>query len=163
MTSDWTPKDYTQFFLLDEPTHSPEEIRAEYLRQRDIALKRAKGLDKIGADAQAQHLRTMFPKLSTIPEGQVGNRLAVGKSLLDDRAYSVKGIRELQKMIDKETGEVIPLGDVLPFNEYMKSWRLSAFKELVGSPQASELYPYDYQEIGGSFSDFYTLYLQGEH
>lgn len=161
MTSDWTPKDYTPFFLFDEPTHTQQEIRAEYRRQRDIALKRAEGLDKIGADAQAEHLRTMFPKLSAIPEEQVGNRLATGKSLLDDRAYSVKGLRQLQKMINNETGEVIPLGDVLSFNEYMKSWRLSAFSKLiVPSGGAAELYGEEYQEIGGSFSDFYALYQQ---
>lgn len=161
MTNDWTPKDYTQFFLMDEPTHTIEEIRAEYSRQREIAMKRAAGLEKIGALPQAEHLRTMFPKLSAIPEGKVSSHLATGKSLLDDRAYSVKGIRQLQKAIRDETGELIPIGDVLPFNEYMKSWRLSAFSKLiVPSGEASDLYGEEYQEIGGSFSDFYTLYQQ---
>lgn len=161
MANEWTPKDYTQFFLMDEPTHSPKEIRAEYSRQREIALKRASGLEKIGATPQAEHLRAMFPRLSEIPQGQVENRLATGKSFLDDRAYSVKGLKELQKMINKETGEVIPLGEVLPFNEYMKSWRLSAFSKLiVPSGEAAELHGEEYQEIGGSFSDFYALYKQ---
>lgn len=159
--ADWTPKDYTPFFLFDEPTHTQEEIRAEYRRQRDIAYKRAKNLEDIGAIPQAEHLRSMFPKLSAVPEGQVGNRLAVGKSLLDDRAYSVKGLRQLQKMLENESGEMIPIGDVLPFNDYMKSWRLSAFsKMIVPSGEASELYGEEYQEIGGSFSDFYALYQQ---
>lgn len=158
--AEWTPKDYTPFFLFDEPTHSIEEIRAEYKHQRDIAYKRAKNLEDIGAIPQAEHLRNMFPKLSAVPAKDVGRRLATGKSLLDDRAYSVKGLRQLQKMFENESGEIVPIGDVLPFNEYMRSWRLSAFKELIGSPQTAELYPYDYQEIGGSFSDFYTLYLQ---
>lgn len=159
--ADWTPKDYTQFFLMDEPTHTEQEIRAEYRRQRDIAYKRASGLEKIGAVPQAEHLRAMFPKLSAVPEGQVANRLSVGKSLLDDRAYSVKGLRQLQKMLENESGEMIPIGDVLPFNEYMKSWRLSAFSRLiVPSGEASELYGEEYQEIGGSFSDFYSLYQQ---
>lgn len=157
----WTPKDYTPFFLSDEPTHTPEEIRAEYRRQRDIAIKRAKGLEDIGALPQAEFLRTMFPKLSAIPEEKVGRQLATGKALLNDRAYSVKGLKELQKMINDETGEVIPLGDVLPFSEYMKSWRLSAFSKLiVPSGEASSLYGEEYQEIGGSFSDFYALYQQ---
>lgn len=159
--NDWTPKDYTDFFLLDEPTHTPEEIRAEYRKQRNIALKRSKRLADIGALPQAEFLRTMFPKLSAIPEDKVGRYLSKGKSLLNDRAYSVKGLKELQKMINRETGEVIPLGDVLPFNEYMRSWRLSAFSKLiVPSDEAASLYGEEYQEIGGSFSDFYALYQQ---
>ena len=162
MTSYWTPKDYTQFFLIDEPTHSVKEIRAEYSRLRDITMKRANRLEAAGIGNVAKYLRESMPKLSGIKtQEEVSKRLAQGAENLRTRSYSVKGIKQLQKQYSDEAGEIVPLGDVLPFADYMKSWRLSAFKELIGSPQAVELYPYEYQEIGGSFADFYTLYKQG--
>lgn len=162
MASYWIPKDYTDFFLIDEPTHSAKEIRAEYSRLRDITIRRADRLEAAGLGNVADYLRNTMPKLSSIKDQrEVSQRLAQGKRNLDTKAYSVEGIKRLQKIFNDEVGELVPLGDVLPFADYMKSWRLSAFKELVGSPQASELYPYEYQEIGGSFADFYTLYQQG--
>ena len=157
----WTPKDYTPFFLFDEPTHTPKEIRAEYTRQRDIALKRANRLEAAGLTAQAEYLRETMPKLAELGKDNVSvaKRLAQGRALYNQQSYSLKGIRQLQKMIESETGEIVPIGDVLPFNEYMQSWRLSAFsKLLVPSGDASSLYGEEYQDIGGSFSDFYTLY-----
>lgn len=159
----WTPKDYTQFFLIDEPTHTPKEIRAEYSRIRDITQKRAKRLEESGLKDIAQFLRKTMPKLSELKTiDEVKERLAQGYANYRTKAYSLKGIKELQKHLEDEAGERITLGDVLPFADYMRSWRLSAFKETVGSPQAQELYPYDYQEVGGTFADFYTLYKE-EH
>lgn len=163
MAIGWTPKDYTPFFLFDEPTHSPKEIRAEYTRQRDIMMKRASRMEKIGLSAQAEYIREMLPKLSEIGKDDVtvAKRLAQGRSLYMQKSYSIKGIKELQKMIESETGEIVPLGDVLPFNEYMQSWRLSAFSKLiVPSGDAAGMYGEEYQDIGGTFSDFYTLYQQ---
>ena len=157
----WTPKDYTPFFLFDEPTHTPKEIRAEYTRQRDIAMKRANRLEAAGLSAQSEYLRETMPKLAELGKDNVAvaKRLAQGRALYNQQSYSLKGIRQLQKMIESETGEIVPIGDVLPFNEYMQSWRLSAFsKLLVPSGDASSLYGEEYQDIGGSFSDFYTLY-----
>ena len=157
----WTPKDYTPFFLFDEPTHTPAEIRAEYTRQRDIAMKRAKRLEAAGLGAQAEYIRETMPKLSEIGKDnvQVAKRLAQGRALYNQQSYSLSGIKRLQKMISEETGEIVPLGDVLPFSEYMQSWRLSAFsKMIVPSGEASSLYGEEYQDIGGTFSDFYTLY-----
>lgn len=162
MASYWTPKDYTQFFLIDDPTHTASEIRAEYSRIRDITMRRADRLEAAGLGNVADYLRESMPKLRDIKtQAEVGKRLSQGAANLRTKAYSVKGVKQLQKRFNDETGEFVPLGEVLPFADYMKSWRLSAFKELVGSPQASELYPYDYQEIGGSFADFYTLYKEG--
>ena len=157
----WTPKDYTPFFLFDEPTHTPKEIRAEYTRMRDIAMKRANRLEAAGLSAQAEYLRETMPKLAELGKDNVSvaKRLAQGRALYNQQSYSLKDIRQLQKMIESETGEIVPIGDVLPFNEYMQSWRLSAFsKLLVPSGDASSLYGEEYQDIGGSFSDFYTLY-----
>ena len=77
------------------------------------------------------------------------------------KSYSIKGLKDLQKMIESESGEIVPLGDVLPFSQYMQSWRLSAFSSLiVPSGEAAGLYGEEYQEIGGTFSDFYALYQQ---
>lgn len=178
----WTPKDYTPFFLFDEPTHTQREIRAEYTRQRDIAVKRANRFEKVGLTAQAEYLREMFPTLKdmdarirkieeenkTLPASKqkrvprTADFLARGKGILDSAAASLSGVRLLQRTIYNETGELVPLGDVLEFNDYMKSWRLSAFsRTLVPSDEAVALYHYgDYQEMGGSFSDFYSLFLE---
>lgn len=160
----WTPKDYTPFFLLQEPTHSPKEIREEYTRTRDIMMKRAKRLEEAGFTAQAAYIRKMMPRLSEIGEDntEVANRLSlVRRSLYSARAYSLSGIKSLQKMINEETGEIVPLGEVLNFNEYMQSWRLSAFSSaIVPSDEAASLYEEDYQDVGGTFSDFYTLFKQ---
>lgn len=172
----WTPKDYTPFFLFDEPTHTQREIRAEYSRQRDIAVKRAARFERLGLTDQANYLREMFPTLKEVGEVQrqlsakgkkspsVGDFLARGKGILDSAASSLSGVKKLQQTIYDETGEVVPLGKVLEFNDYMKSWRLSAFsRTLVPSDEAKDLYHYgDYQELGGSFSEFYSLFLEGE-
>lgn len=172
--ANWTPKDYTPFFLFDEPTHTIKEIRAEYTRQRDIAVKRANRFEAVGLKAQAEYLREMFPKLAEIDKAKremgatrikspsVGDYLARGKSVLEQASGSLAGVRQIQKSIFDETGELVPLGDVLPFNEYMRSWRLSAFsRTMVPSGDAADLYnTEDYQELGGSFSDFYSLFLE---
>ena len=158
----WAPKDYTPFFLMDEPTHTPQEIRAEYSRMRDLAIKQASRLESVGALPQASYLREIFPKLSEVKKEDVAKQLARGRAVMSDKAYSVKGLKELQKRINDETGEIVPLGDVLSFNEFMKSWRLSAFSKLmVPSGEAVEMHSTEeYNEIGGSFSDFYVLYQQ---
>ena len=102
----WTPKDYTPFFLFDEPTHTPKEIRAEYTRQRDIAMKRANRLEAAGLSAQAEYLRETMPKLAELGKDNVSvaKRLAQGRALYNQQSYSLKGIRQLQKMIESETG-----------------------------------------------------------
>ena len=163
MASYWTPKDYTPFYLTDEPTHTIKEIRAEYSRLRDITMRRADRLEAAGLGNVANYLRQSMPKLSSMKEqSEVTKRLAQGKRNLDTKAYSVKGVKQLQKRFNDETGEFVPLGDVLPFAEYMQSWRLSAFSSMiVPSNEAAGLYPEEYQEIGGSFADFYSLYQQG--
>ena len=163
MAKYWTPKDYTPFFLMDEPTHTESEIRAEYTRLRDITVKRAARLEKKGLTSQAAFLRQTMPKLKDIKSSQeVAKRLAQGSANIQTKAYSLKGLKELQKLLSDETGEFVPLGDVLPFSEYMQSWRLSAFsRTLVPSGTATELYNEDYQEIGGNFADFYALYKAG--
>lgn len=163
MPSYWTPKDYTPFYLTDEPTHSAKEIRAEYSRLRDITMRRADRLEAEGLGNVAKYMRESMPKLRDIKDTtEVTKRLAQGKRNLDTKAYSVRGVKQLQKRFNDETGEFVPLGDVLPFAEYMQSWRLSAFSSMiVPSNEAAGLYPEEYQEIGGSFADFYTLYQQG--
>lgn len=178
MATTWTPKDYTPFFLFDKPTHTEAEIRAEYSRLRDIVSKRAKRMIKAGLKEQGAFLQEMFPTLAKMAEEisavetanktlspknrrkvpTVGDYLRRGKELVDDRSYSLKGIREIQSHIKSDTGELVPLGDVLPFNDYMQSWRLSAFKQLIISDLAVDYYGDEYQDIGGSFSDFYTLF-----
>ena len=162
MTS-WTPKDYTPFFLFDDPTHTAKEIRKEYSRQRDILMKRANRLEAMGAVAQAEYIRESVPKLSAIGNDNVhvAKRLAQGRALYIQKSYSVSGLKELQKMLENESGELVPIGEVLSFSEYMQSWRLSAFsKLLVPSGDAAGLYGEEYQDIGGTFSDFYALYKQ---
>ena len=52
----WTPKDYTPYFLYQEPTHTPQEIRAEYTRVRDILVKRAKRLRNAGFEGRAEYI-----------------------------------------------------------------------------------------------------------
>lgn len=163
MADYWTPKDYTPDFLINKQTHTPSEIRKEYTRLRDITVKRAARLEKAGLKREAQYLRTFAPKLSEIKEErQVSMFLSYMKSNIDTRTYSLKGLRELQKYFSEETGEPIKLGDVLPFADYMKSWRLSAYSNtLVMSDMAVKLYPEEYQDVGGNFADFYTLYKKG--
>lgn len=163
MASYWTPKDYTQFFLIDEPTHTPAEIRAEYSHMRDTILRRADRLEAAGIGDVAKYMRESMPKLHDIKDSaEVAKRLAQGWSIKNTKSYSMKGIKRLQKQFNKETGEFIPLGDVLPFADYMKSWRLSAFSaSIVPSQEAADYHPNEYQEIGGSFADFYTLFKQG--
>ena len=175
----WQPHDYTPLFLTDEPTHTIKEIREEYSRNRDIAVKRAKRFERAGMTAQAAYLREIFPTLSemekeisavveknkTLPAKKqlkvpsVADYLSRGHATIEERSYGLKGIHELQKLIKEETGEIVPVGEVLAFDQYMKSWRLSAFsKSIVASGDASEMYRDEYQEIGGSFSDFYTIF-----
>ena len=158
----WEPKDYTPFFLYqnENPVHTPKEVRAEYTRQRDIMMKRANRLEAAGLSAQASFIREMLPKLSEIGKdfSQVERRVKLGRELYNERGYSIRGIKQLQQAIQDETGEFVPLGDVLPFDEFMRSWRLSAFKQVITSDLATELYGGEYQEVGGTFSDFYTIY-----
>lgn len=155
----WTEKDYTPFYLMEEPAHSIREIRAEYSRQRDIVMKRANRLESAGLEAQANYLRGMMPKLGTIQTNEeVAARLAEGHSQAGKMEYSLKGLKQLQKYWEGQTGDQIPLGEVLDFNEYMKSWRLSAFSDsYVISGDAAAMYAGDYQDVGGTFSEFYSI------
>lgn len=160
MAKKWSPKDYTQFYLYDEPIHTEEEIRKEYSRIRSNLVKRAKNLDKYGYRERANYLLSSMPPLAVVETlDEIKNRLVEGKTLSDTKAYSIAGMRQLQIRYEEETGERIPLGEVLEFDDYMRSWRLSAFSHMIlDSDRARELYNDEYQEIGGSFADFYTAY-----
>lgn len=160
MAKKWSPKDYTQFYLYDEPIHSEAEIRKEYSRIRSNLVKRAKNLDKYGYRERANYLLSSMPPLAVVESlDEIKNRLVEGKTLSDTKAYSIAGMKQLQIRYEEETGERIPLGEVLDFEDYMKSWRLSAFSHMmIDSDRARELFNDDYQEIGGSFADFYTAF-----
>lgn len=160
----WSSKDYTPFYLMEEPAHTIKEIRAEYTRQRDILQKRANRMEAQGLEAQAKYLSDLMPKLGTVQTNEeVAARLAEGHAQAGKMEYSLKGLKQLQKYFEGQTGEEVPLGDVLDFNEYMKSWRLSAFSDsYVISGDAAALYGGDYQDVGGTFSEFYSIsYLYG--
>lgn len=155
----WNERDYTPFLLIEEPVHSIKEIRAEYSRTRDLVVKRAVRMEAAGLGEQARYLRSMMPKLPDIKTNEeVALRLSEGHQVLDRAEYSMKGLRKLQKYFEQQTGEEVPLGKVLEFNEYMKSWRLSAFSDsYVISGEAVALYGTDYQDIGGTFGEFYSI------
>ena len=155
----WSEKDYTYFYLMEEPTHSIKEIRAEYSRQRDIVMKRANRLETAGLGAQASYLRKLMPKLSSLQSNEdIAIRLNEGKKQGEKVEYSLKGLRKLQKYFEQQTGDEVPLGEVLDFNEYMKSWRLSAFSDsYVISGDAAAMWAGDYQDVGGTFSEFYSI------
>lgn len=155
----WTPKDYTPFFLFDEPTHTDKEVRAEYSRLRDILHKRSKRLRDAGFIAQADYIDAAMPPLREVSSiSEVKERLSNARSLYENRTYSLQGIKNLWKEFRANVDEGMPLQDTLGFHEYMKSWRTSAFRFLVTTNEAVELYNNEYQEIGGSFDTFYTIY-----
>lgn len=156
----WQEKDYTYYFIYDEPQHTYEEVKAEYSRIRKLIMARAYRLEAAGLGNVADFLRQNTPSLREIGTNKkkLAGALSHAHRNLSERQYSLKGIREFQSRFHEESGERIPIGEVLPFSAYMQSWRLSIYKYEVGSPQATELYPYEYQEIGGSFTDFYTVY-----
>lgn len=183
----WQPADYTSFYLLDEPTHSAIEIRREYTRMRDIAMKRADRLAKAGLKTQAEYIRKMLPTIKGLREQhaaeptrtftgkrdkkghpisrpltweeEIAKRLSTSWNISQESAYSLKAIKQLRENIEKDTGERVPLREVLPFNQYMQSWRTSAFfKTMVGSAEASDYHDNEYKKYGGSFASFYTLY-----
>ena len=188
----WSPADYTPFYLLEEPTHTPKEIRTEYSRLRTQLIHRVERMEAAGiGSAQAEYVRKMLPTLKDLEQMEPGliyetkyvvdkktgktkrkrvsrprtkleelaYRLSEARSIELERGYSLKGIKEIQKTINKETGELVPLGEVLDFRDYMKSWRQSAFyKTIVGSGEAAAYHDNEYQDIGGSFTDFYTLF-----
>lgn len=161
--AEWSAKDYTPYFLFDEPVHTPKEIRKEYSRIRDIIVKRAKRLAKSGIpefETLSQYLLKSVPKVKEIEnEFQQAMRLAQAKKLLDEPTYSLAGIKKLQETIETETGVTIPLKDVLEFNEYMKSWRTGAYRWIVDTNTAVKLYYSEYQNYGGTFDNFYTLFM----
>ena len=65
---------------------------------------------------------------------------------------------EFEEWYHEQTGEEVPLGEVLDFNEYMKSWRESAFSSsYVVSGDAAAMWAGDYQDVGGTFSEFYSI------
>lgn len=164
MAKKWSPKDYTQFYLYDEPVHTEEEIRKEYSRIRSNLAKRAKTLEKYGYRERANYLLASMPPLAVLESlDQIKNRLVEGHTLSDTKAYSIKGMKQLQLRYQEETGERIPLGEILDFDDYMKSWRLSAFSHMIlDSDRARELYNDEYKSIGGSFADFYTAFKNEE-
>lgn len=155
----WAEKDYTYFYLMEEPTHTIKEIRAEYSRQRDILMKRANRMEAAGLGAQASYLRNLMPKLATLQSNEdIAIRLNEGKKQGERDEYSLKGLRKLQKYFEEQTGDEVPFGEVLNFNEYMKSWRLSAFSDsYVISGDAAAMWAGDYQDVGGTFSEFYSI------
>ena len=154
----WEEHDYTPFFLKDEPTHTPQEIRAEYSRIRSILMKRAHRLEDLGFGERADYMRRMLPKLADIEASAVPDRLSQAKVLLDTEAFSIKGIRRIEEQIQAVTGFDIPVSDILDFNDYMQSWRLSSYRYIIDTNTAVRLYYTEYMEIGGTFENFYTIY-----
>lgn len=158
-TPKWREADYTPFFLIDQPIHTDREVRAEYTRLRDIMMKRANRLEAAGLGVQAEYIRSTMPRQKGMDISEVKERLAQGHALYNERSYQLKGVAELQKYYSDE-GADIKLGDVLGFDAFMRSWRMSPFsKVVVTSEDAVNAYQ-EYSEIGGSFADFYTIYFE---
>lgn len=161
--ANWKPKDYTPFFLWDEPTHTEKEIRKEYSRLRDIIVKRAKRLAETGIPEfknLSEYLLKSVPKLKDI-KGDFRKAMTLSNAwrIYNEPTYSLKGIKKLQDTIYDETGTRIPLNEILEFNEYMKSWRTGAYRWIVDTNTATKLYYTEYSNYGGTFDTFYTLYL----
>ncbi len=157
----WSEKDYTPFFLYDEPTHTQKEIRAEYSRIRDILRKRAKRLRDAGFAGRASYIERNIPKLSELDgdiDLEIANTLAATHSILHDPAFSLTGIKSIQKEIHEATGFNIPIDDILDFNDFMKSWRMSTYRYTITTNIAVALYYKEYLEIGGTFEHFYNIY-----
>ena len=137
-----------------EKIHEKNVEEYNRIKQELEVMKRTK--------ATRSQYKKLQRKLKRIPKTlreEVAERLSQARSIELERGYSLKGIKEIQQTINKETGELVPLGEVLSFREYMKSWRTSAFyKTIVGSGEAAGYHSDEYQDIGGSFTDFYTLY-----
>lgn len=156
----WSAKDYTPFFLWDEPTHTIKEIRAEYSRLRSILRKRANRLREAGFEVRAAYIEKNIPALKDIDSNEeVAQRLAQIHDIYESDSFSIKGMKRIQQDIKEETGYDIPLQDILDFDDYMKSWRLSKYRWIVDTNTAVRLYYSEYQEVGGSFANFYEIYL----
>lgn len=176
-TPKWREADYTPFFLLEETTHTEAEVRAEYSRLRDIAVKRAKRLESYGEKFKVQasflkeHALPLKEVTSVEPrtvglgksarqftsEEELRMRLGELKELLGERSYQLSGIQSLRRMYQDKTGKIIPLGQTLLFNDFMASWRTSAFSATVAASDAKAVFD-EYQEYGGTFADFWTVY-----
>ena len=155
----WAEKDYTPYFLFDEPVHSPREIRAEYSRIRDILRKRAVRLLGAGFEGRAAYIESQIPKLADMSDAEeVANRLTQAHSLLYSQTFSLSGIKAIASEIFKETGVEIAIEDILDFNDYMKSWRISTYRYTITTNIAVALYYKEYREIGGTFGHFYDIY-----
>lgn len=155
----WTPKDYTPYFLYQEPTHTPQEIRAEYSRVRDILVRRAKRLRNAGFEGRAEYIEKNILKLRGVTDNfTVAVRLTQAHHILKNPSFNIKGIRKLQKEFQQATGQPIALSDILDFDEYMKSWRLSSFRYIIDTNTAVSLYHREYREIGGTFENFYNIW-----
>lgn len=157
----WSPQDYTPFFLMDEPTHSMREIRAEYTRMRAIVRKRAVRLREAGFETRADFIMNQIPSLKTIDtQGMsVEQHLMQAHHLWETDSFSIGGMKRIQDEIEKATGIKIPLSDILDFDDYMKSWRLSKYRYLISTKYVVSLYYKEYQEIGGTFEHFYDIFL----
>lgn len=157
----WSPQDYTPFFLMDEPTHSMREIRAEYTRMRAIVRKRAVRLREAGFETRADYIMKQIPSLKTLDtEGlSVEQHLMQTHHLWESDSFSIGGMKRIQEAIEEETGFKIPLSDILEFDDYMKSWRLSKYRYLISTQYVVSLYYKEYQEIGGTFENFYDIFL----
>ena len=157
----WSPQDYTPFFLHDEPTHTMREIRAEYTRLRAIVRKRANRLREAGFDVRADYIMKQIPSLKEIDAHgwSVENSLMQTHHLWESDSFSIGGMKRIQSEIEQATGVKIPLSDILEFDDYMKSWRLSKYRYTVDTNTVVRLYFNEYQEIGGTFENFYDIFL----
>ena len=164
-TPTWEAADYSPHWLINDPQHTTKEIRKEYSRLRDIAMKRANRLEGI-APAQAEKLRREFPKLSELEnEKQVAMHLSSGHAFLENQLSSKSAILAEKQRVSKAAGEDVPVEAILDFNEYMKSWRTGAFNPEVLPSDAADLHRIGvYQNYGGTFDNFWKLYkkLKGE-
>lgn len=156
----WSAKDYTPFFLWEEPVHTNKEIRAEYSRIRSILRKRANRLREAGFSSRADYIDANIPAMKDLKTNQaVAEQLAQAHTILESNAFSLAGLKRIQDEIFNETGFKIPLSDIWDFNDYMESWRTSKYRYLVDTNTALRLYYSEYQEIGGSFVNFYEIYI----
>ena len=160
MAAYWSEKDYTPFFLMDEPTHNIKEVRSEYTRLRDIARKRVNRLREQGFGDTADYLEKAMPKLSELKtEKAVRQHLARLHALEVKQEFTVRGVKDIWSNLKKNVDPNIPLNEALGLHEFMKSWRTSAYRWLISTNDVEEMYE-EYKEAGGkgSFENFYKLY-----
>lgn len=142
MALSWDISEYTPRSLRG---YSSKELRNEYTKQRDIAMKRLHRMEARGQSGWFyQYNKDRFPYTRSLSDDEIRYRLSELADFIESPFSTVKGWTKVQeKTVDTLRAhgyDGINAGNLKDFGRFMEYYRASGYSKIFSSKRVAKMY-----------------------